>query len=132
MSTVYRTAKQKADALKAAKLKASKKKAAAKPKVSAKPTVVKTLAKTAAPSNVKQKNVTKVVQLKNKSSLTTLKGGRQVQQAPGKSAYVTKAGAGAPSGVGKPNGTSAAKKALASRNATTNALIKKNASAKKK
>jgi len=108
---------------KAAKEKAAKDKAARTP---ARATVVKTLAKSAAPKNVKQGNVTKVEQLKNKSTLTTLKGGRKVQQVAGKTAYVTNKGAGKQSELSKrPNGTAAARKALAGRNAATAARTKK-------
>lgn len=59
-------------------------------------TVIKTLTKADAPKNVRQKNIVKVEQLKNKSTLTTLKGGRKIQQVAGKSAYVVAKGAGKP------------------------------------
>jgi hypothetical protein len=67
-------------------------------------TVTGQLAHTAAPAHVRQANIQKVESLKNKSTLTTLAGGRQIQQVAGKSAYVVNKGKGKPSGV-KPAGT---------------------------
>lgn len=59
-----------------------------------KATVVATLSNASAPKGVRQANVVKVEQLKNKSTLTTLKGGRKIQQVAGKSAYVVAKGNG--------------------------------------
>ena len=63
-------------------------------------TVTGQLPHSAAPAAVKRvNNIQKVEQLKNGSTLTTLKGGRQIQRVAGKTAYVTKRGDGKPSGV---------------------------------
>lgn len=95
-------------------------------KVKPRATVVRKLTKAAAPKNVRQKNVVSVGQLKNGSTLTTLKGGRKIQQVQGKSAYVVAKGEGKPSALAKqPNGTAAARKALAARNKATAARVKK-------
>jgi len=64
-------------------------------------TVTGQLAHSAAPAHVRQANVVKVESLKNKSTLTTLKGGRKIQQVAGKSAYVVAKGTG-PAAVKKP------------------------------
>jgi hypothetical protein len=67
-------------------------------------TVTGQLAHSAAPPAVRQANIVKVESLKNKSTLTTLKGGRMIQQVAGKSAYVVKRGTGPAAVKGKPAG----------------------------
>lgn len=73
------------------KKKTDKKTTAKKP---VKATVTARLSNDKAPKGVKQKNVVKVEQLKNKSTLTTLSGGRTIQQVAGRTAYVTNRGNG--------------------------------------
>ena len=61
-------------------------------------TIAAVLPQKAAPADVNPSNVLSVVRLKTGATLTTLVGGRQVEQAPGKTPYVVNKGTGVPAG----------------------------------